>query len=444
LTALIFLIIFSVMNQTSKRILRTLLTICLGFPLALTIGGKSSAEDLGSTDFNIALNLAGLAQGSVSIGALNCSDGSRTFSSSGEMFLGLATDTRVRSQLNLACNPTLNIDSGIKTISGTMTVPSKGITDGVFTAECSAKSSMAVNANIAVGAAVAGLISLNVTSASAPLAFGCTFKGSSASKGTEVFGTIDGYADVAGMCSSACVAISMTARASVTAATGEFKGQSGSGTYTYSDAFEVPELASVADRLAQMKGSPRVRDERVSCPEGATDCTAYSSNPCPNGEDTCSFTKGGQTNGIQCPEGAVCTIVSPPNTVTSSRYTKLALSRPTSTMRINLLNQPGQVMVVRPMPLTNGSIATLAGNQLISISGAPNATCSVVLKAKKTVRRNITLDTSGSSSFTYTAAQLKTLATQLGIPRSAKTKTFNISAICSGNSPSATRTIKIG
>jgi hypothetical protein len=55
----------------------------------------------------------------------------------------------------------------------------------VFTAECSTKSSTAVNANVSVGASVSGLISLNVTSASSPLAFGCTFKGSSASKGTE-------------------------------------------------------------------------------------------------------------------------------------------------------------------------------------------------------------------------------------------------------------------
>lgn len=197
-------------------------------PLVMTFSGDASAEDLGSTDFNIALNLAGLAQGAVSIGALNCSDGSRTFGSSSEMLVGLATDTRVRTQLNLACKPTLNIDSSVKTVSGTMSVPSKGITDGVFTAECSAKSAMAVNASVAVGAAVPGLISLNVTSASAPLAFACTFKGSSASKGTDVFGTIDGYGDVAGMCSSACVALSMTARATVTAATGEFKGQSGS------------------------------------------------------------------------------------------------------------------------------------------------------------------------------------------------------------------------
>lgn len=414
-------------------------------PLVMTFSGDASAEDLGSTDFNIALNLAGLAQGAVSIGALNCSDGSRTFGSSSEMLVGLATDTRVRTQLNLACKPTLNIDSSVKTVSGTMSVPSKGITDGVFTAECSAKSAMAVNASVAVGAAVPGLISLNVTSASAPLAFACTFKGSSASKGTDVFGTIDGYGDVAGMCSSACVALSMTARATVTAATGEFKGQSGSGTYTYSDAFEVPELASIADRLAQMKGSARVRDERVSCPEGAPDCTIYSSSPCPNGEDTCSFTKGGDSNQIQCPAGATCTIVAPPNTVSSSSmYTKMASSRPPSTMRVNLANQPGQTMVLRPMPPTNGSIAKLLASQPISISGQPNATCSLLLKAKKTVKRTVVLNSNGAASVTYSSAQIKTLANQLGIPKSAKTKSVALSASCSGNSPSAVRTVQLG
>ena len=445
LSPLTFLATFLVMSPNFQQCLRKLLATLFALPLVLTIGSNASAQDLGSTDFNVALNLAGLAQGAVSIGALNCSDGSRTFGSSSEMLVGLATDTRVRTQLNLACKPTLNIDSSVKTVSGTMTVPSKGITDGVFIAECSAKSSMAVNANIAVGAAVAGLISLNVTSASAPLAFACTFKGSSASKGTDVFGTIDGYADVSGMCSSACVALSMTARATVTAASGEFKGQSGTGTYSYSDAFEVPELASIADRLAQMKGSARVRDERVSCPEGAQDCTIYSSNPCPNGEETCSFTKGGQSNQIQCPEGATCTIVAPPNTVaSSSTYTKMASSRPPSTMRVNLVNQPGQTMVLRPMPPTNGSVAKLQGGQPISISGEPNATCSILLKAKKTVKRTIVLNSNGAASVTYSSAQIKTLANQLGIPKSAKTKNVSLSASCSGNSPSAIRTIQLG
>jgi hypothetical protein len=429
------------MRHNFPKYIRTILLSIVLVPIALTTSSEVEAADLGSTDFNVALNLAGLAQGAVSIGALNCSDGSRTFGSSSEMLIGLATDTRVRTQLTLTCKPTLNIDSSVKTISGTMTVPTKGITDGVFVAECSAKSSMAVNATVAVGAAVSGLISLNVTSASAPLAFACTFKGSSASKSTDVFGTIDGYADVAGMCSSACVALSMTARATVTAASGEFKGQSGSGTYSYSDAFEVPELASIADRLAQMKGSARVRDERVSCPEGAEDCTIYSSNPCPNGEDTCSFTKGGQSNQIQCPEGATCTIVAPPNTVTSSHYTKLASSRPPSTMRINLASQPGQTMVLRPMPPTNGSVATLLSGQPISIGGAPNATCSVLLRAKKKVARSITLNSSGSASFSYTTAQLKSLATQLG---TSKTKTFTLSSSCQGNTPSISRTVRLG
>ena len=445
--SVIFRIIFSAtfpfMSQVRNGMSRILFAFILGIPLALVAGGHASAEDMGSTDFNVAMNLAGIAQGSVSIGALNCTDGARTFGSSSDMLIGLATDTRIQTQLNLSCKPTLNIDSGVKTVSGTLTVPAKGITDGVITAECSAKSSMSVNASVAVGAAVPGLITLNVSSASAPLAFGCTFKGSSASKNTDVYGTIDGYADVAGMCNSACVAISMTARATITSATGEFKGQSGTGTYTYSDAFEVPELASIADRLAQMKGKSRVRDERVSCPEGASDCTAYSSNPCPNGQDTCSFTNSGSNSEIQCPQGATCTIVAPPNTVSSSRYVKLASSRPPSTMRINLLSQPGQTMIVQPMGPTNGSIAKLNAGQVISISGIPNAACTVTLKAKKSVKRSLTVNSSGAGSFSYTSAQLKTLGTQLGITKTAKTKTLTISAACSGNSPSANKVVQI-
>ena len=401
-----------------------------------------SAEDLGSTDFNIAMNLAGLAQGAVSIGALNCSDGSRTFGSSGEMLIGLATDTRVQTKLDLSCKPTLNIDSGVKVVSGTMTVPSKGITDGVFTAECSAKSSMAVNANVSVGASVSGLISLNVTSASSPLAFGCTFKGSSASKGTDVFGTIDGHADVSGMCSSACVALAMTARATITAATGELKGQTGTGTYTYSDAFEVPELASIADRLAQMKGRSRVRDERVSCPEGASDCTIYDSSPCPNGAETCEFKKTEGTGDFQCPAGATCTIVSTPNTVASSGVKKLS-SRPPSTMRIDLASRPGPTVIIRPMPPTSGATAILAAGQPLSIGGAPSAKCTILMKGKKSVKRSVSLNSNGVATITYSSAQLKVLATQLGIS-SAKTKTATVSASCAGNSPSANRTITLG
>ena len=398
------------MNHLGRRVLLT----------ALVLGSISiavqpvSAEDLGSTDFNIAMNLAGLAQGAVSIGTLNCSDGSRTFGSSSEMLIGLATDTRVQTKLDLACKPTLNIDSGVKIVSGTMTVPSKGITDGVFTAECSAKSSMAVNASVSVGASVSGLISLNVTSASSPLAFGCTFKGSSASKGTDVFGTIDGHADVSGMCSSACVALAMTARATITAATGELKGQTGTGSYTYSDAFEVPELASIADRLAQMKGRSRVRDERISCPEGASDCTIYDSSPCPNGAETCEFKKTEGTGDFQCPAGATCTIVSTPNTVASSGVKKLS-SRPPSTMRIDLASRPGPTMVVRPMPPASGATATLTAGQPLTIGGSPNAKCIVSMKAKKTVKRLVTLNSSGVTTLSYSAAQLKALSTQLGI-----------------------------
>ncbi|NCZ88663.1 MAG: hypothetical protein EBY92_05640, partial [Actinobacteria bacterium] len=91
----------------------------------------AKAADLGATDFNLALNLAGLAQRSASVGSLNCSDGSRTFSSTTDMMLGLATDTRVQTQLSLNCKPALNINSGVQVITGTMTIPSKGVTDGV-------------------------------------------------------------------------------------------------------------------------------------------------------------------------------------------------------------------------------------------------------------------------------------------------------------------------
>lgn len=423
----------------------------------------ASANDLGAVDFNIAMNLAGLAQRSVSVGAVNCSDGSRTFATTTDMLVGLAMDQRVQTQLSMNCRPSLSINSGVQTISGTMTIPSKGVTDGTFVADCSARGSMAVTASVAVGAAVSGLLSVNVASASAPLAFGCTFKGSSPSKATDVFGTIEGYADVAGMCNSACVAISMTAKATVTAATGELKGQTGSGTYTYSDAFELPELAAIADQLASMKGKKRERDQRVSCPEGATDCTIYDTNPCPNGADSCEFTsKGSGSSGsvsggcpagatcttIPCPAGATCTIVPPPNTNDEVSTSYVTNSRPPSTMSVVLKAGSGEVVIVRPMGTTAGAVSTLAATDPLTVSGPPSAKCTLAFAGKKTVRRALTLSSSGTATLTYTTSQLTALVKQLGYPAKSKTKpTMTASVNCtstSGTLPTRSRPIQIG
>lgn len=415
----------------------------------LPLVSPAHASDLGSTDFNIAMNLAGIAQSTVSIGALNCSEGGRTFNSPSDMMLGFATDTRIQGQINLTCRPTLVINSGIRPVSGTMTIPSKGVTDGVFNAECSAKSSMSVVASVAVGAAVPGLLSVNVSSASAPLAFSCSFKGSSAAKATDVYGTIEGFADVTGMCNSACVAVGMTARATVTAASGELKGQTGSGTYSYTDAFELPELASVADTLARMKNTKRVRDQRVSCPEGASDCTVYDSNPCPNGEDTCSFTKGGEGS-FTCPAGATCTITTAPprnasDTLIDRRVTN---SRPPSTMNINLRAGTGDVVILRPVPVTDGAVAVLSASQPLTLTGPPAAKCTLSLVGKKTVKRALTLSANGAANVTYNGSQMTALIRQLGLPAKSKTKpTITASATCTsdlGATPARSRRIQLG
>ncbi len=409
----------------------------------------ANASDLGATDFNIAMDLAGIAQSTVSIGALNCTEGGRTFNSTSELMFGFATDQRLQGQVNMSCRPSLNINSGVRAVSGTMTIPSKGVTDGVFNAECSAKSSMSVVASVAVGAAVPGLLSVNVSSASAPLAFSCSFKGSSASKATDVFGTIEGFADVAGMCNSACVSVSMTARATVTAATGELKGQTGSGSYTYTDAFELPELAAAADALARMKGTKRVRDERVSCPEGTTDCTIYDSNPCPNGEDTCKFTKGGEGE-FKCPEGATCTIGTAPPKNASDVLTNMRVtgSRPPSTMNVNLKAGPGDVVILRPVPTAEGGVAALTTSQPISLIGPPNAKCTLTLAGKKKVNRSVTLGATGATNVSYNKAQLTTLTRQLGLPAKSKSKpTITVSATCRselGVTPARSRRVQLG
>ena len=436
-----------------SRFTRAFSTGCVGILLLtaspLPAVSPANASDLGATDFNIAMDLAGIAQSSVSIGALNCTDGGRTFATTQDMMIGFAMDTRVQSQINLSCRPSLNINSSVRAVSGTMTIPSRGITDGVFNAECSAKSSMSVVASVAVGAAVPGLLSVNVSSASAPLAFSCSFKGSSASKATDVFGTIEGFADVAGMCNSACVSVSMTARATVTAATGELKGQTGSGSYTYTDAFEVPELATAADALARMKNTKRVRDERVSCPEGTTDCTVYDSNPCPNGAETCKFTKGGEGE-FKCPEGATCTIGTAPPKNASDVLANMRVtgSRPPSTMNVNLKAGPGDVVILRPVPTAEGGVAALTTSQPISLIGPPNAKCTLTLAGKKKVNRAVTLGATGATNVSYNKAQLTALTRQLGLPAKSKSKpTITVSATCTGElgvTPARSRRVQLG
>ena len=429
-------------NSTTARLLATVSLVIAG--LTLTGARSASAEDLGSTDFDVALNIAGIAQSAVSIGALNCSDGSRTFASTGEMMVGLATDPRIQTQLDMVCKPTLNIDSGIKTISGTMSIPSKGVTDGVFTAECSAKSNMAVTANVSVGASVPGLLSVNVSSASAPLALGCTFKGSSAQKGTDVFGTIEGFADVIGMCSSACVSLGLTATATVTAATGELKGQTGTGSYTYSDAFEIPELASIADRLAQMKGKSRVRDQRVSCPEGAEDCTIYDSNPCPNGEDSCKISTGSSPS-FTCPSNATCTTVQPVQGQSHSGTLSKLSSRPSAKMRVVLASKAGPTVILRPQPLNQSTTSILSPGQPLTISGSVSSKCTIRFVGKKVVQRSLDTSSNGSASVTYSSSQLNSLIKQLGFLTKSKTKPIaTVSAVCVGSSGSAVEKIQLG
>ena len=242
-------------------------------------------------DFNVVLNLAGIAQRAATIGALNCVDGGRTYASGMDMFYGLSRDPRLLSSVTLACQPAIAVDASVQQVTGTFAVPSKGIADGVITANCSAKAGISANAALTVGLGVPGLIAVNVSAAGAPLPIGCDFLGESAKTGTRVTGTIAGFAQITGMCSSACVALSLSAEAIITSTTGVLAGQTGRGTYEYRDAFELPALTEWANTLAALRPDPRKRDRRVACPEGAEDCSTFSTSPCPNGAETCTTTK---------------------------------------------------------------------------------------------------------------------------------------------------------
>lgn len=136
--------------------------------------------DLGSIDFNLALDLSGITSRVATLGALNCTDGSATYGSLFEMEIALAMDPRLRSSINLTCRPVVNISGAVQAVTGTMTIPSKGVTDGVLTAKCSAKSGITVVATAVVGAGVPGLLQLNVSSSSGPVPYGCDFTGTCA------------------------------------------------------------------------------------------------------------------------------------------------------------------------------------------------------------------------------------------------------------------------
>ncbi|MFM8811462.1 MAG: hypothetical protein ACKOEK_04750 [Actinomycetota bacterium] len=394
--------------------------------------------DVGQVEFEVALDIAGVAQRAVSLGALNCSDGSSTYADPTAMLAGLYGDPRLRASLTLSCNPSLSIDSGVQQVRGTFTVPAKGIGDGVITANCSARAGITITAAVSVGLGIPGLISMNVSSAGSPLPIGCDFVGESASTSTKITGTIQGYSSVVGMCSSACVALSMTADATVTSATGVLDGQSGSGTYTYSDAFEVPQMAAIADRLASMRNSPRTRDERVSCPEGATSCAEYSTSPCPNGEDSCATTTVvGPT--FVCPTGAVCT-TSPPTTVVVQR---LSVGRPPAVMKLDLRNVTPRATVVRPMPAGPGKTAVLSSGSTLAVAARPGTQCSILFVGKKRLLRKAESSASGTVTLTYSRAQLVALMKQVGVAKKGSTNpTVALTATCAG-SPATTMRLEL-
>ncbi|MEK7295079.1 MAG: hypothetical protein AAB018_00935, partial [Actinomycetota bacterium] len=367
---------------------------------------KPSA-DLGPTDFNLALDLSGISSRVTTLGALNCTDSGTTYGSIDQMAAVLAFDSRLNTSINMTCRPVVNISRAVQRVSGTMTIPSKGVTDGVIVANCSAKSGISVVANATVGAGIPGIVALNVTSASGPVPYSCDFTASSAAKATGISGTIEGYASVVGMCSSSCVAISLVSTATITSGTGEFQGQTGTGTYTYSDAFEIPGLAGVADQIALLKNTTRVRDERIYCPEGVTDCSKYDPNPCPDKATECTVT---ETQSVLS--------VGPQLTQQSLRP---SAGRPRSLMHVSLHAGAGDVVILRPMPRTAASVGTLVGGEPITVKSVPKSSCVVTLsnKAKK-VSKSVTLAADGTGNITYSTSQLKTIAKSLGLVKRGK------------------------
>lgn len=419
------------------------------------------------------LNLAGIAQRAATIGALNCVDGGRTYASGMDMFYGLSRDSRLRSSVTLACQPAIAVDASAQQVTGTFTIPSKGIADGVIVANCSAKAGISANAALSVGLGVPGLIAVNVSAAGAPLPIGCDFVGESASTGTRITGTIAGYAQITGMCSSACVALSLTAEAIITSTTGVLAGQTGRGTYEYRDAFELPALTEWANTLASLRPDPRKRDRRVACPEGAEDCTAFSTSPCPDGAETCTTTKpepqqadeGSEGQPVDDPnappppsdEPASPDSPSPASPAAASpapasesaptlQVRSMGLLLPTvrrspARMRVVLVDGPAPTVIARPLAPAPGRYGTIGRGAPLTIAAAPGSSCTTVFgSGKRTVRRTDVVGTRGTVAITYSRPQMTALMRQLGASkRGGAAPTVALSVTCGKAAPATTQ-----
>jgi len=424
-------------------------------------------------DFNVVLNLAGIAQRAASIGALNCVDGGRTYASGMDMFYGLSRDSRLRSSVTLACQPAIAVDASAQQVTGTFTVPSKGIADGVIVANCSAKAGISASAALSVGLGVPGLIAVNVSAAGAPLPIGCDFVGESASTATRITGTIAGFAQITGMCSSACVALSLTAEAIVTSTTGVLAGQTGRGTYEYRDAFELPALTEWANTLASLRPDPRKRDRRVACPEGAEDCSAYSTSPCPDGAETCTATKPEPQQAEEGVEGAPIddpnappaptdgssppaspSPASPPPVpsapapesdpaleVRSMGLFRPAVRRSPARMRVVLVDGPAPTVIATPLAPAPGRAGAIGRGAPLTIAAAPGSSCTTVFgSGKRTVRRTDVVGARGTVILAYSRSQVAGLMRQLGVTkRRGAAPTVALSVACGKSAAAITQ-----
>jgi hypothetical protein len=430
-------------------------------------------------DFNVVLNLAGIAQRAASVGALNCVDGGRTYASGMDMFYGLSRDSRLRSSVTLACQPAIAVDASAQQVTGTFTIPSKGIADGVITANCSAKAGISASAVLSVGLGVPGLIAVNVSAAGAPLPIGCDFVGESASTGTRITGTIAGFAQITGMCSSACVALSLTAEAIITSTTGVLAGQTGRGTYEYRDAFELPALTEWANTLAALRPDPRKRDRRVACPEGAEDCSAYSTSPCPDGAETCTATKPESQDAGEGIEGqpvddpnappppsdepvspdspapaspspsspAPSTEAAPaPESAPALQVRSMGLLRPSvrrspARMRVVLVDGPAPTVIARPLAPAPGRAGAIGRGAPLTIAAAPGSSCTTVFgSGKRTVRRTDVVGARGTVAISYSRSQMTALVRQLGVKkRGGAAPIVALSVACGKAAPATTQ-----
>lgn len=183
--------------------------------------------------------------------------------------IGNAMKAKADSLVNFSCSASLNLAGSEKSITGTITNAALGLS-GSFSLKCSFEQNLKVDADLALGMALARGATLNVKSADNTIPMVCSMS-ATLSDGTSLAGSIDGVAKVGSLVSDSCVGdtqrscvpLSITANVNVTSTTGKLAGYVGSGSYQLTPSFTVPPLNDNLGSFLSLLGKASVRASSV-------------------------------------------------------------------------------------------------------------------------------------------------------------------------------------